>query len=352
MHQSRRWYVAFSSALFCKVLKVLHSRRLLASREMPLHSGTSLGGTRGSSIDTGGDDMREREGDALAGCSLISSASQREEQVEAEQQNQLFFPSQQRKKNVEDDVHVHSIEVWVRAEEELQVTLEGEDRGGRVSVQSGRGHSDESMRKPEERRSTGSFPLHRSPAKEGGTTRAFPSSESLSPYVPEGPASSHTLGCTTTDGGAQSTTASSVPSPTELRPSQASPLSHSSTPGSFGTSPDSGATATKAATALRNGWSSSSSGCPESSRPVALPCRCCASSCACFSASLSPWRLCAGEIGVRIGGVYTSLTGFSEVNEAGNVQMACLGILLKSIGMYGPGFISDRRRKPLIEACR
>nr|PUA89471.1 leucyl/phenylalanyl-tRNA protein transferase [Toxoplasma gondii TgCATBr9] len=47
----------------------------------------------------------------------------------------------------------------------------------------------------------------------------------------------------------------------------------------------------------------------------------------------SRWSLCAGEIGVRIGGVYTSLTGFSFVNEAGNVQLAALGILLKLTGI-------------------
>ncbi|KEP64794.1 UNVERIFIED_CONTAM: hypothetical protein HHA_202590 [Hammondia hammondi] len=54
-----------------------------------------------------------------------------------------------------------------------------------------------------------------------------------------------------------------------------------------------------------------------------------------FAASSPPsgWSLCAGEIGVRIGGVYTSLTGFSFVNEAGNVQLAALGVLLKLTGI-------------------
>ncbi|CBZ52446.1 conserved hypothetical protein [Neospora caninum Liverpool] len=47
----------------------------------------------------------------------------------------------------------------------------------------------------------------------------------------------------------------------------------------------------------------------------------------------SRWRLCGGEIGVRVGGVYTSLTGFSSVSEAGNVQLAALGVLLKLTGV-------------------
>ena len=43
--------------------------------------------------------------------------------------------------------------------------------------------------------------------------------------------------------------------------------------------------------------------------------------------------LVAGELGYKVGNVYTSLTGAKEINSAGSVQLYALGRLLAACGI-------------------
>ncbi len=50
------------------------------------------------------------------------------------------------------------------------------------------------------------------------------------------------------------------------------------------------------------------------------------------SPSLDQLDLVGGEVGYVVGSCYTSATGFMTVSNAGNVQLACTGLLLKRCG--------------------
>ncbi|PFH34621.1 hypothetical protein BESB_066540 [Besnoitia besnoiti] len=101
------------------------------------------------------------------------------------------------------------------------------------------------------------------------------------------------------------------------------------TEGSASSSDSSSSSSSSCPSASSAGLSSSSTGhvlrpqCPASASSASCP----------PTSSGRRWRLCGGEIGVRVGAVYTSLTGFSSVSEAGNVQLAALGVLLKLAGV-------------------
>ncbi|PHJ24413.1 leucyl phenylalanyl-trna protein transferase [Cystoisospora suis] len=322
-----------------QVLRILHSRRLLTSHLSshidstqdpffgtdPLINTTEKGETHVSELSLISHDKVEQEGQGKGRC-----------------RGQLSFSSSQTtrgRRRIEDDVHVHSIEVWSRDEDTPQDSLEGEcvtEGTGLLKDEESRqssyclgvprnevtgGHSPSLLRNAHVL-SSGGLSI--------GTASADRHNDSSRNAIDSGnPHSTETTPPTTT-----TTTPTSSPSPLCTRSSQSASLpTCPSSNRSLGKNHNSTSFAERR-DHKESSSSSTSMSCQQSLSTPRPPCRCCSSSCACFSTSRGPWKLCAGEIGVRIGGVYTSLTGFSEVNEAGNIQMACLGILLKRTGVH------------------